>query len=143
MYIPDDRVITVAFLREFLSLPAERSDGTCDLVVVARDRGAPVPSVADGPWRLALGEWPEVWRDTPETGPRYLVMLRGLTAPYLIATIEDIDPGGWGADGAFEPERRLVPVRGTAYAASALAGCQLDADVTLGWPLPEERYAFM
>jgi hypothetical protein len=141
--IPDDRVITVAFLREFLGLPAFRLDGVRDLLVVARDPGAPVPAIADRPWRLALGEWPESWRDAPETGPRYLVMLRGLTAPSFIATVEDIYTAGWGTDGDGELERRVVPVSGTAYATAFLAGCRLDADVTFGWPLPEEQFAFM
>lgn len=144
MDIPDDRTVAVTFLREFLGLPAVRPDGVRDLLVVACDRGAPVPGGADRPWRLALGDWPEIWRDAAETGPRYLAMLRGLGNPHLIATIEDIDMSGWGIDGAVaDPERRVVPVLGTAYACAALAGCRLDADLTFGWPLPEERYAFL
>jgi hypothetical protein len=143
MNIPADWVITVTFLREFLGLPASRPEGVRDLLVVARDSSAPVPGLADGPWRLALGDWPEAWRAAPETGPRYLVMLRQLTTGYVIAVIEDIDPAGWAADGDSDPQHRLVPVRGTAAATAHLAGCVLDTDVTFGWPLPEEQYAFL
>lgn len=143
MTTPQDDIITITSLRQVLGLPAARPDGVRDLLAVARDRGAPVPSLALSPWRLALGDWPETWREEPETGPRFLVMLRQLTTGYIIAAIQDIDPAGWGADGNGDPQHRLVPVLGTASATARLAGCCLDTDLTFGWPLPEEQYAFM
>ncbi|MBV9445881.1 MAG: hypothetical protein JO345_08300 [Streptosporangiaceae bacterium] len=144
MSIPDDRAVTVPALRQTLGLPAERPDGIRDLLAVPRERGAPVPDVSADPWRLALGDWPETWRADPRTGPLYLVMLRGFAAPYLIATVEDIDPKRWGTEADADPARCVVPVRGTAFAATAiLAGCRLDAEVMFGWEQPEEQYAFL
>jgi hypothetical protein len=144
MTIPDNRTLTVTGLRQVLDLPATRPDGVRDLLVVGRDRGTPVPGAAERPWRLALGSWPETWRQAPETGPRYLVMLRQLTTGYVIATVEDIEPAGWAADQDTDPQHRIVPVSRTAYGKAAmLAGCHLDTNLTFGWPLPEEQYAFL
>jgi hypothetical protein len=143
MTVYEERVVTVAVLREILGLPASRPDGVCDLLVVPRERGEPVPDVMLHPWWLALGDWPELWRASPETGPQYLVMLRGLTPPYLIATVEVIDPTGWGAGEDAEPGLRLVPTCGTAAATAGLAGCRLDSDVAFGWVRPEDQYAFL
>ena len=143
MTTPDDLTVTVPALRTTLGLPASRPEGVRDLLVVARDRSAPVPDLAVSPWRLALGDWPETWREAPETGPRYLVMLRQLTTGYVIAAVADIDPAGWGADGDSDPQHRLVPVSGIATATAQLADCVLDTDVRFGWPLPEEQYAFL
>ena len=144
MNIPDDRVITVAFLREYLGLPAERPDGVRDLLVVPRSSGTPVPAAEPGAWQLALGDWPEAWRDAPETGPRYLVMLHGTAAPYFVALVEEVDPSGWGEDVDAAPGLREVPVGAVPCELTAwLAGCQLDTDVSFGWPLPEEQFAFM
>jgi hypothetical protein len=135
--------LDVAGLRQVLGLPASRPEGVRDLLVVARNRTAPVPDLSVTPWRLALGDWPETWQQAPETGPRFLVMLRRLTTGYVIAVVEDIDPAGWGVDGDADPQHRLVPVRGTATTTSQFAGYRLDTDVTFGWPLPEEQYAFL
>jgi hypothetical protein len=143
MTIPDDLTVTVPEVRTILGLPASRPEGVRDLLVVARDRSAPVPDLAVSPWRLALGDWPEEWRAKPDTGPRYLMMLRQLTTGYVIAVVEDIDPAGWGTDEDADPQHRFVLVRGTAVATARLAGCCLDADLTFGWPLPEEQYAFL
>jgi len=135
--------LDVTGLRQVLGLPASRPEGVRDLLVVARDRSAPVPHLPASPWRLALGDWPETWQEAPETGPQFLVMLRQLTAGYVIAVVEDIDPAGWGADGTADLQRRVVPVRGTAAATAQLAGCRLDTDLAFGWPLPEEQYTFL
>ncbi|HXL95703.1 MAG TPA: hypothetical protein VN969_42830 [Streptosporangiaceae bacterium] len=144
MTISDNSSVTVAGLREILGLAPERPDGVRDLLAVPRSHGEPVPDIKTSPWQLALGDWPEAWRAEPGTGPRYLVMLRGLTAPYLIATVEDIDISRWGEDEDADPSRRLVPVRGTAYAAAAvLAGSRLETGVSFGWQHPEEQYAFL
>jgi hypothetical protein len=143
MTVPDDLTVPVPVVRAILGLPPARPEGVRDLLVVARDRGTPVPDLAVSPWRLALGDWPETWREAPETGPRYLVMLRQLTTGYVIAAIADIDPAGWGTDGNSAPQHRLVPACGTAAATGQLAGCVLGTDVTFGWPLPEEQYAFL
>jgi hypothetical protein len=70
-------------------------------------------------------------------------MVRQLTAGYVIAVVEDIDPAGWGVDSEADPQRRLVPVLGVASATARLAGWRLDAGMTFGWPLPEEQYAFL
>ena len=97
MTVPDDRVITVAFLREFLGLPASRPDGVRDLLVVPRTgRNSRWP----GPWQLALGDWPETWRRSPSTAPRFLVVLHGLATPYFIAGHLGDRPARWGSDAA-------------------------------------------
>jgi hypothetical protein len=142
MIIADD-CITVSGLRHILGLPAERPDGVRDLLVVASDRAAPVPDPAASPWQLALGLWPEEWQANPQTGPRYLVMLRQLTIGYIIAAIEEIDPARWGAEPHADPRLRTVPVRGPAPATVELTGCRLDLNATFGWPLREEQYAFL
>jgi hypothetical protein len=140
MNIPEDRLITVVFLREFLGLPAPRPDGVRDLLVIPCEGGT---SLA-GPWRLALGHWPETWRAQPDAGPRYLVVLHGLSAPYFIAAIDEIDGARWGDDASGDPQRRDVPVTRAPHSATSwLAGCQLETDMTFGWPLPEEQYAFL
>jgi hypothetical protein len=140
--MPDDRRITIPALREILDLPRERPDGIRELIAVPRGLGEPVP--ARDSWRLALGDWPEIWRTSPDTGPRYLVMLRGPASPYFIATVEDIDPDAWGVDSDSPPDQRVVPVRDTAYEKTAiLAGAQLDTDLTFGWNRLEEQYAFL
>jgi hypothetical protein len=139
--IPDNRVITVPVLREVLGLPAERPDGIRDLLAVARPLSTPIP--ADSIWLLALDGWPETWRAEPETGPRFLVMLRGAASPYFIATVEDINPAWWGLGEDSQPGSRSVPVTGTASATSLLAGCELLTDLSFGWQLPEEQYAFL
>jgi hypothetical protein len=142
MSMPDDRRITIAVLREILGLPRERPDGVRELIAVPRDLGEPVPSRDS--WRLALGDWPEIWRAEPDTGPRYLVMLRGPASPYFIGTVEDIDPDAWGVDSGSPPDQRVVPVRDTAYEKTAiLAGAQLDTELTFGWTRREEQYAFL
>jgi hypothetical protein len=141
MTMHNDDALTIPALRRSLGLPAERPDGIRDLLAVPRDLGAPVPPPDS--WRLALGDWPELWRAEPASSPRFLVMLRGAASPYFIATIEDIDPGGWGLDVDADLSRRVVPVRGTAYAMAVLGGSLLAMDLTFGWDRPEERYAFL
>jgi hypothetical protein len=142
MTMPEDRRITIPVLREILDLPRERADGVREVIAVPRGLGEPIPHRDS--WRLALGDWPEIWHAEPGTGPRYLVMLRGEASPYFIATVEDIDLEGWGADADLPPDQRVVPVRDTAYEKTAiLAGAQLDADLTFGWTRREEQYAFL
>jgi hypothetical protein len=142
MTIPNDRVLTIPVLRQTLGLPPERPDGVRELLAVPRDLGEPIPN--RDTWRLALGDWPEIWHAEPGTGPSYLVMLRGPASPYFIATIEDIEPDLWGSDTDAPPEQRVIPVRGTAYEATAvLAGAQLEMDLTFGWDRREEQYAFL
>jgi hypothetical protein len=142
MTMPDDRVLTTSVLREILELPSERPDGVRELLVIPRGLGEPIPSPDS--WRLALGDWPEAWRASPGTGPRYLVMLRGAGSPYFIATVEDIEQDLWGSDSDSPPDQRVVPVRGTAYKKTAiLAGAQLAAELTFGWDRREEQYAFL
>lgn len=141
MTIPDDRIITIPVLRESLGLPRERPGGIRDLLAVPRGPGEPVPR-ANG-WRLALGDWPEIWKARPEQGPKFLVMLRGERHRFFIGTVEDIDPSGWAADAGRHPARRQVPVRGTTDATSELAGCQLQADLFFGWHRAEEQFAFL
>jgi hypothetical protein len=137
-----DRAYTVPALRLFLGLPAERPDGVRDLLVVPREPGTPIP--AAGSWRLALGDWPDAWRTDPEASPRFLVMLHGLTEPFLIATVEEIDVLRWGEDDVSAPDRRVVPVIGTECQVTAtVAGARLDCGVTFGWRNPEEQYAFL
>jgi hypothetical protein len=144
MKIPDDYVITVPFLREYLGLPAERPDGVRDLLVVPRPSGTPIPAAGPGAWQLALGDWPEAWRDAPQTGPRYLVMLHGTTAPYFVAQVDEIDPSRWGEDRNAAPSLREVPVSAAPCEVTAwLAGCRLETDVSFGWQLPEEQFAFI
>ena len=89
MNVPESRVISVSFLREFLGLPAARPDGVRDLLVIPRPSGAPLP----GPWRLALGHWPDTWRAAPSAAPRFLVVLDGLIVSAAgNRTITDCDP---------------------------------------------------
>jgi hypothetical protein len=128
----NDGAISLAGLRRHLGLPA---DSIGELLIVARGLSDPV--LPRDQWRLALGDWPEQWRTAPDTAPRFLVMLRR----QVIATIEDIDPGGWGLDDA-EPAARIVPVRGTADATGVLGGRALVVDLTFGWDEPDERWAF-
>jgi hypothetical protein len=142
MTIPDDRIITVPALRKTLGLPARRPDGVRDVLGVPCELGDPVPPRDS--WRLALGDWPEIWQSSPGTGPVFLVMLEGPASPYFVATVEEIPSHLWGCDPDSPPERRVVPVRGTAYAATArLAGCQVRTDLVFGWDHTEERYAFL
>lgn len=142
MTIPDDRIITVPVLRQVLGLPAERPDKVRDLLAVPCGLGDPIPPRDS--WRLALGDWPEIWHQSPGTGPVFLVMLEGAVSPYFVATVEEILPHRWGCDPESSPDRRVIPVRGTAYAATAkLAGCQVRTDLTFGWDHTEERYAFL
>jgi len=137
--VPEDRAITVAFLREFLTLPISRPDGVRDLLVIPRPGGMPL----SGPWRLALGDWPDEWRSAPSSAPRFLVVLHGLTAPYFVAGIWEIDRQLWGSDASGERGLREVPVIPRPHeATSHLAGCEIDTDMMFGWPLPEEQYAF-
>lgn len=144
MSFPDDRVVTLSVLRQTLGLPAERPDGVRDLLVVPREPGTPIPPTLPGAWQLALGDWPETWRAEPGTGPRFLVMLHGLASPYFIATAEEINRARWGEDAGGPPDRREVPVTGTAYVATAsLAGCRLDCDLSFGWQYTEEQFAFV
>jgi hypothetical protein len=138
--LPDSGIISVQFLREFLALPVARPDGIRDLLVIPCPGGAAVT----GPRQLALGDWPETWRAEPETAPRYLVVLHGLAAPYFVAAISGIDRSRWADDSDADPQRREVPVTSPPDPATSwLAGCQLDTDLTFGWPLPEEQYAFL
>jgi hypothetical protein len=127
----NDEAVSLPDLRLQLGLPPS---GSGELLLVARRPGDAVP--APGQWRLALGDWPEQWRNDPESAPRFLVMLRGR----VIATIEDIDRGGWGCDDA-PPDARVVPVRGTAAATGMFGGRQLSSDITFGWDAPAERWA--
>jgi hypothetical protein len=144
MNVHDEHVVTVEILRRTLGLPAGRHDGVRDLLIVPREPGTPIPAAVPGAWRLALGDWPEAWRDEPDTGPRFLIMLHGLASPYFIATAEEINRARWGEDTGGPPDRREVPVTGTAYVATAaLAGCQLDCDLSFGWQFPEEQFAFL
>jgi hypothetical protein len=144
MTISDDRAVTVSGLREVLGLPPERPDGIRDLLAVPREPGTPVPVPGPGAWQLALGDWPEVWRAEPGTGPMFLVMLHGYASPFFVATVEHVDPARWGEDGGADPGHREVPVTGTVFAATAVvAGCQLDADLSFGWQYPEEQYTFL
>ncbi|MBV9450739.1 MAG: hypothetical protein JO345_33100 [Streptosporangiaceae bacterium] len=143
MSIADDRAVTIPSLRQALGLPAERPDGVRDLLVVPRQPGTPVPARRPGAWQLALGDWPEQWRAAPETGPQFLVMLHGLSAPYFIATVDEVHQGRWGEDSDNPPNRRQVPVVGTARGTALLAGCRLDCDLTFGWQLEEEQFAFV
>jgi hypothetical protein len=131
MTSPNDEAVSLADVRLRLGLP---TDGTGELLLVSRSHGDPIPPPSQ--WRLALGDWPEQWRDDPETAPRFLVMLR----ENVIATIEDIDPSGWGFDDA-NPTARVVPVRATAAATAEFGGRVLVADVTFGWNEPAERWA--
>jgi hypothetical protein len=130
-------ILTVAELRAALGLPTVRPDGVRDLLAVACEEGTPVPA-ADS-WRLALDDWPEVWSAAPSAAPRFLVMLDG---PF-IATVETIDVSLWGTDGNASPQRRVVPVTGTACQVTAVVGgAQVSHETGFGWPCPEERYAF-
>ena len=139
MTIPPDRVITVTFLREFLGMPASRPDGVRDLLVIPRPGGTPL----SGPWQLALDGWPDEWRSSPSSAPRFLVVLHGLAAPYFVAGIWEIDRQLWGSDASGDRGLREVPVIPRPHeATSHLAGCEVDADMTFGWSLPEEQYAF-
>jgi hypothetical protein len=140
MTISDDRAVTVAGLREILGLPPQRPDGVRDLLAVPCEHGRPIPVA----WQLALGDWPEAWQAEPGTGPRYLVSLREYAGRFFIAAVTQVDAARWGEDGGGDPDRREVPVTGTDFGASAVvAGCLLDADISFGWPRPEERYAFL
>jgi hypothetical protein len=137
--VPEDRVINIAFLREFLGLPISRPDGVRDLLVIPRKGGTPL----SGPWRLALGDWPGEWRSSPSSAPQFLVVLHGLTPPYFVAGIWEIDHHLWGSDVSGDRGLREVPMIPRPHeATSHLAGCELDTDMTFGWPLPEEQYAF-
>lgn len=130
-------ILTVPELRAALGLPPERPEGVRDLLVVACEEGTPIP--AAGSWRLALDDWPEAWRAEPSAGPRFLVMLDG---PF-IATVETIDVSSWGLDTDGPPQRRVVPVTGTACQVTALVGgAEVSYEMGFGWPFPEERYAF-
>jgi hypothetical protein len=141
MIIPEDRIITVPVLRQVLGLPARRHDGVRDLLGIPCELGASIPPRDS--WRLALGDWPEIWHAAPGTGPVFLVMLEG-TPPYVVVTVEEIPGHLWGCDPDGPPDQRVVPVRSTAYAATArLAGCRVQTDLIFGWYRPEERYAFL
>jgi len=134
-------IFSIPELRVVLGLPSVRPPGARDLLVVARAAGTPVPA-ADS-WRLALDDWPDVWRSSPSAAPRLLVMLDGLAAPFFIATIESIDACAWGLDAGAAPDRRVVPVTGTECQLTAvIAGAQVDCEPAFGWLRPEEQYAF-
>lgn len=143
MTIPNGPVVTVSVLRETLGLPGARPDDTRDvLAVLCGD--AELPDDDARAWPLALGRWPETWLRVPSIGPRYLIALRGLSSPYLIAGIWAIDPGRWGRDSSPNPSRREVPLHSPAYvAAAALTGRRLEAGLKFGWLHPEEQFAFV
>jgi hypothetical protein len=134
-------MLTVPELRRALGLPVVRPLSVRDLLVVARETGAPIPP-ADS-WRLALGDWPDLWRSGPSVAPRFLVMLDGLAAPFFVATIETVDACAWGLDTDASPDCRVVPVTGTECQVTAVvAGAQVECDSSFGWVRPEEQYAF-
>jgi hypothetical protein len=142
MTSPNDALWSRRTLRVHLGLPPQRPDGVRDLLAVQRGLDAPVP--APDAWRLALGDWPELWAIEPANGPRFLIMLKGTASPYFIATVEDIDPAGWALDGPEADQgRRVVPVHGTARATASLAGHRFVTDLTFGWELDTEKYAFL
>ena len=136
MTIHNDAPYSLRALRTRLGLPPERPAGVRDLLAVQRGLGSPVPDA----WRLALGDWPELWAIEPANGPLFMIMLQGEASSYFIATVEDIDPTRWALDGPDpDPQRRVVPVRGTARAAAALAGRRLELDSARSI----EKYAFL
>jgi hypothetical protein len=138
MTIHNDAPYSLRTLRTRLGLPPERPVGVRDLLAVQRGLGSPVP--APDAWRLALGDWPELWAIEPANGPLFLIMLQGEASPYFIATVEDIDPTRWALDGPDpDPQRRVVPVRGTDRATAALAGRRLELDPARSI----EKYAFL
>jgi hypothetical protein len=141
--IPAGARVTVARVREVIGVPAAvRADGARDVLAVPAADGAPLPGEAAV--RLALGGWPEEWRDCPQSGPGFLVALRGTGRSWRIAGVWETDPARWGQDAGSGPRRRLVPLAGVALVPSAvLAGAVLDAPLVFGWPDPEERYAFL
>lgn len=145
MIIPDSEVVTVSVLREVLNLSRTRPESTRDvLAVLCGADETPVPLTTDVNWPLALGRWPETWRQAPATGPQYLVSLCGLASPYLITGIWETEPDRWGHDSGTDLSRRTVPLRSPAYAAAAaLAGRYLDTSLTFGWLHAEEQFAFL
>jgi hypothetical protein len=141
--IPRGATVTIARLREELGVPRERPDGVRDVLAIPCADGEPLP---DGPAArpLALGDWPEDWRQNPASGPQYLVALRGLARPWRVAGVWETDPARWGDDAGADPKRRIVPLLAPAYVPSAaLTGALLDAPLVFGWIDREEQYAFL
>lgn len=146
MTMPDAPPLAVPELRGILGLPAERPLGVRDLIAVPGNGTDAIPGdpALFPPVVLALGDWPERWRDVPESGPEFLVTLRGDTNPYRIADIWKTNPGSWGLDQDADPGHRTVPLLSLAYVTSAtLAGRILDTGFTFGWLNPEEQFAFL
>jgi hypothetical protein len=143
MTIPNGPMVTVTGLRLALGLPAERPEGTRDVLAIPCAGSEPADDATTaGP--LALGELPEAWRDDPATGPRFLVTLRGLASPYRVAGIWETDPARWGEDSGADPSRRAVPLLAPAYVpAAVLAGRPLESALVFGWLNSEEQYAFL
>jgi hypothetical protein len=138
---PNEPVVTVQALRESLGLDPHRPDGVRDVVAALSDAQAGSRSLV---LRLALGDWPEAWRADPPTGPRFLVTLAGHADPYQIRDVYTIDATRWGDDTGADPQERLVPVSHLDEALSLqLRGSQLQTGLSFGWPLPEERFAFL
>ena len=136
-------LVTVTAFRLALGLPAERLDGTRDVLAIPCAGSEPADDAnTTGP--LALGELPEHWRRDPATGPRFLIVLRGLASPYRVAAIWETDPDRWGDDANADPSRRVVPLLAPAYVPSAvLAGRALESSLVFGWLNSEEQYAFL
>lgn len=146
MMTPNAPQLAVPELREILGLPAERPAGVRDIIAIPRTGTDAIPEEPAllPPVVLALGDWPERWHHAPESGPKYLVALRGLASPYWISGIWEIDTPAWGLDTDARPGHRTVPVTTLAYVASAeLAGQMLDTGVTFGWLNPDEQFAFL
>lgn len=143
MTIPNGPVVTVTGLRLALGLPGERPDGTRDVLAIPCAGSEPADDATTaGP--LALGELPEEWRRDPASGPRFLVVLRGLASPYRVAAIWETDPARWGEDSGADPSRRAVPLLAPAYVpAAVLAGRPLESGLVFGWLNSEEQYAFL
>jgi len=143
MTIQSGPAVSVSGLRLALGLPGERPDGTRDVLAIPCAGSEPADDATTaGP--LALGELPEHWRRDPASGPRFLVVLRGLANPYRVATIWETDPGRWGEDAGASPSRRMVPLLAPAYVPSAvLAGRPLESGLVFGWLNSEEQYAFL
>ena len=143
MTIANGPVVTIPALRQALGLPAERPDGTRDVLAIP-SAGSEPAGEATTARPLALGELPEEWRRDPASGPRFLVVLRGLASPYRVVAVWEIDPSRWGDDAGAAPSRRAVPLLARAYVASAvLDGRTLQASLVFGWLNAEDQYAFL
>jgi hypothetical protein len=141
--IPAGARVTVAKLREILGVPRMRREYVRDVLAVPCGDGDPLPD-GDRARSLALDDLPEEWQANPDSGPQYLVVLRGLARPWRIAGVWETDPARWGEDAGADPQHRLVPLLTEAYIPSAvLTGALLDAPLVFGWLNREEQYAFL